>query len=221
VHVDNDEYYSSAYEKVIGTGSVGFVASVYHRLLERGHTRHFELCLELGAGNGQHFPFVKHPFKKYISSDIREVKINLNENGFGQHVSRVLDAENLESINNESVDRIIVTCVLSHLRNPESALIEWRRVLKVGGVLDLYVPCEPGLLLGLAQLLTTRRKVKKLGYDYESIQYREHRNHFPAMRMYLREVFILDKTKVINFPAPVPFWHLRLFDVYRITKLVS
>lgn len=214
----NDDYYASAYECVIGTGGVGYVASIYHKMLERGHSKKFEVCLELGAGNGRHFQYVKHDFDLYISSDIRKVTLDTFRSDDDRHVFQILDAENLKSIKNESIDRLVVTCVLAHLHNPEKALLEWRRVLKIGGVLDLYAPCEPGFLLGLAQSLTTRRKVQKLGFNYESIQYREHRNHFPLMRMLLREIFVSDYCQIKSFPNRIFGWQLRLFDVYRIVK---
>ena len=31
----------------------------------------FEVVLEVGAGNGEHLPYVKHNFKKYFMTDIR------------------------------------------------------------------------------------------------------------------------------------------------------
>jgi ubiquinone/menaquinone biosynthesis C-methylase UbiE len=213
-----NEYYESGYSKVVESGAVGRVASIYHKMLEKGHNGKFEICLEIGAGTAQHFKYVQHDFEKYISSDLRNPGENLKRISDTRHEFKQINAENLLGIKDKSIDRLIATCVLPHLNNPESALIEWARVVKAGGVLDIYVPCEPSLMLGIAQRFTTKRKVEKLGWDYERIQYREHRNHYPMLKMLLEEIFENDKIEVRNFPPGVRFWQLGLFRTYRIFK---
>lgn len=213
-----NEYYESAYSGVVETGAVGKVASIYHKMLEKGHKRKFEICLEIGAGTAQHFKYILHDFEKYTSSDIPNPGNNLKEIHDTRHEFKELDPENLACIEDKAIDRLIATCVLPHLSNPEKALREWARVVKAGGVLDLYLPCEPSLMLGFVQRLTTKRKVEKLGWNYERIQYREHRNHYPMLRMLVKEIFEDDKIKVRNFPPGIKFWQLGLFRTYRIIK---
>ena len=212
-----NEYYENDYSKVIESGSVGRVAAIYHKMLEMGHRKNLPFCLEIGAGNAQHFKYVKHGFDKYISSDIRKPGEKIDAISDPRHEFKILDAEDLSSFESESVDRIIATCVLPHLGNPEKALREWKRVVKKGGVLDIYVPCEPSLLLGIAQIMTTKKKVERLGWNYERLQYREHRHHYPMLRMLIKEIFEKDIIEVRNFPPGVKFWQLKLFSVYRIS----
>ena len=52
----------------------------------------------------------------------------------------ISDAENLESISDESMDFIVAGQVLEHLPNPIKALKEFYRVLKRGGILYLTIP---------------------------------------------------------------------------------
>ena len=215
-----NKYYKDTYEKILESGGIGKIASLYHKMLENGHEKsHFKYVLEVGAGNAQHFKYVTHHFEKYISSDIRKPKsksVNIRNQ---KHEFKILDAENLSTIKSESIDRIVVTCALPHLEDPERALKEWSRVLKKNGVLDIYIPCEPSVLLGLAQSLTTKRKVQKLGFNYESIQYREHRNHYPMLRMLVREVLHNYEIRVKHFPPGTRWWQFSLFKTFRCTKV--
>jgi hypothetical protein len=89
---------------------------------------------------------------------------------------------------------------------------------KKSGVIDLYVPCEPSLFLGIAQKLTTKIKVERLGYDYEKMQYREHRNHYPMLRMLILDIFQNDDVSIRHFPPGIKFWQFSLFSTYRIFK---
>jgi phosphatidylethanolamine/phosphatidyl-N-methylethanolamine N-methyltransferase len=168
--VSSNDYYEKDYNLVVETGCVGFMASVYHRMLESGHNEKFGLCLEIGAGRGQHFKYVKHDFDRYISSDIRDFSKNSEHILDRRHEFQIQNAESLEAFADGSIDRLIVTCVLAHLTHPEKALTEWKRVVRAGGILDIYVPCEPSLLLSIAQKLTTKIKVEKLGWNYFRIR---------------------------------------------------
>lgn len=216
--MSSNDYYERDYSSIIETGCVGAAASIYHKMLEKGHKKKFGILLELGAGNGQHFKYVKHDFDSYISSDIRDPGEKLEGIDDPRHMFKIIDAENLEEFADEAFDRLIVTCVLPHLTYPEKALLEWKRVLKRGGVLDIYVPCEPSMLLGIAQKFTTKIKVERLGWNYERIQYREHRNHYPMLRMLINDVFQNAKISTRNFPPGVRCWQFSLFTIFRIIK---
>jgi len=59
-----------------------------------------------------------------------------------EHIDFVQDAMDLHLIQNETVSEIYACHVLEHFKRHqiETVLIEWNRVLKVGGVLRLSVP---------------------------------------------------------------------------------
>ena len=217
-----NQIYDDNYVKLLNTGSVGAVFEQTHKTLERGlPKKEFDVVLEIGAGQGQHVKFVKHAWKSYLETDIRldllkrATKSRLQQQGLEQAYA---DAEDLQNFGDESFDRVIVTCVLAHLKDAEKALLEWRRVLKPNGYLSIYIPSEPGFLLRVARTLTTVPKARKLGYNHLSFHYREHRNHFPAMKMLLMETFSADYKKWYTYPIPKLSWNFSLWKIVQIKK---
>lgn len=214
----NVEYfYSDFYKKIIREGKVGFVQNLSHKYLERSlkNEKNLRNILEVGVGSGDHLQFVTHTFDQYFQSDIRiafleeiEKKENLQ--------SIVLDATSIP-LAESSVDRVISTCLLLHLKDPEKALSEWRRVVRDKGVVSILIPCEPGFLLRLARSLSTNLKAKKLGYiNYKLFNARDHINHLPGLKELIKHVFNEDNIKVYKFPFPMMSWNFNLFFVYKI-----
>lgn len=208
-------FMNESYSQVVDSGAVGFVKKYVHRMLERGHSKSVNTILELGAGQGQHLNFVQQPFLRYIQSDWI-IRKELSE--LPRVENKKLNAEDLTEIESGSVDRVIATCLLTHLDNPEKALHEWRRVVAAGGWLSLWVPCEMGMLLRTAQSLTTKRKIEKNGFDYEWMCRLDHRNHFPMMRALIKQVFSKDHVHFSGVPFTKLPWDLQLLRVYQIQK---
>lgn len=52
----------------------------------------------------------------------------------------ICEASNLDRIGNESYDFVISSHVIEHIANPLKAILEWKRVLRVGGVILLICP---------------------------------------------------------------------------------
>jgi len=212
-----DEYYDSHYEEVINSGIVGRFSSQYHRLMERDFQKQkFGEILEVGAGKGQHLNFVKCQFDKYFQTDIRVNSVNTPNSDIKTFWIKA-DAQDLTQFRDGLFERTIATCLVAHLSDPEKALKEWRRVTsKNSGVVSIYLPCEPSFLLRLAQSLSTRRKATKLGVDYLTMHYREHRNHYFYVKALINEIFQNDKIKVISFPFKFLPFDLKLYEIYQI-----
>jgi SAM-dependent methyltransferase len=213
--------YETVYSDVLSSGLVGFMTKLLHRDMEQPFksTQSFNLVLEIGAGDGVHRPFVKHKYLEYWETDLRYKKIKYESflHGLPSKLVKVhLDAEDLSSIRDNHFNRIIATCVLLHLRNIESALVQWRRVVADGGVITIYVPSEPGLFLSMAQFLTTKRKFEKQGVDYCSWQFQEHITSFPRAQVLISKVFMMDEISVRKFPTSLLPWHFSLWAVYQI-----
>jgi ubiquinone/menaquinone biosynthesis C-methylase UbiE len=176
----------------------------------------FKAILELGAGKGQHLHFLKCEYEEYLQTDIRSPN-SININSESKATWLIADAENLSAFENGQFDRTIATCPIAHLQNPKKALNEWRRVTsKCAGVVSIYVPCEPSLLLRLAQRLSTRRKATRLGIDYSSVHYQEHRNHYFFLRALIFDIFREDEIKIIGFPTRFLPFDLKLYEIYQI-----
>lgn len=218
-----EDYYCLHYDQILDDskrGLFGQIVRLSHKTLESGlgKTKYFENVLELGAGSGKHYRYVKHAFDSYVESDIRpKSKSHLDNSQDSRMVFRVLDAQTLEGIEDSSVDRLIATCVLIHLSNPHLALKEWRRVVKKKeGCITLYLPCEPGLVLRMARYLTTVRSAKKLGLDHLSFHYNEHRYHYLYLKRSIDEVFFRDSITWKRFPF---FWGSWNFNLWVICKI--
>lgn len=213
--MDRDEYFKNCYPLIVDEGAVGVVKRKVHNLLEKGHTNPVERLLELGVGHGQHFAHVKQGAKEYHALDLRDLLPKELRSSVIFHQG---DAHDLNMFSENSFDRLVATCLIAHLHEPERALKEWRRVTKPHGFIDLWVPCEMGMTLRIAQNLFTGRKLKQLGLNYDSLQWLEHRNHFPMMRTLIHSVF---KNDLVSFSA-LPFarlpWDLQLVRAYRIRK---
>jgi phosphatidylethanolamine/phosphatidyl-N-methylethanolamine N-methyltransferase len=220
--VSADMYYEHFYPLILAGGGVGAVAAWTHRSLEhfpRNWPKYFKTVLEIGAGNGEHFKYVKHDFQTYIETDIRiDVLSSGTENRKANKVSiqKQLDANNLSGIKSDSIDRLIATCVLVHLDNPVLALTEIRRLLKNGGVASFYVPCEPGMFLRFLRYWTTARKGRRLGVDHLHFHYNEHRFHVLYIQEAMKDVFELDEVKMTRHPFKKFGWNLNLWQIYQI-----
>lgn len=219
--VTNDQYYECFYPLILG-GVVGAAAAWTHRSLEqfpRNWHTNFDSVLEIGAGNGEHFRYVKHDFRTYVETDVR-IQLLLtgtkNRNYDERLIQEQLDANDLSSLKSNSIDRLVATCVLVHLENPAHVLAEIRRSLKNGGVASLYVPCEPGMVLRILRYWTTARRGRKLGVDHLYFHYNEHRFHVLYIQEAIKGVFGLDEVKMTRYPLKNFGWNFNLWQIYQI-----
>jgi ubiquinone/menaquinone biosynthesis C-methylase UbiE len=208
------------YEEFYYSGLIGAVSKVMHRCIELDFKENddFPITLELGAGHNQHFKFVKHSYDVYIASDLRISNLKKNRIRSSKLKYRKIDACNLSAIKDESVNRIIATCLLAHLSNPKSALQAWKNVIsKSNGVITIYVPTEGGIMTQMARRIFIWPKSSKiLGADPELICYEEHINSYIRMNKLIRSVFNDAQIKTIRFPFLKLYWQFSLFEVYQI-----
>ena len=121
-----EDYYLSNYKRINISGDISnVVTKLMHRFLENGRDSiPFEKVLEVGALNGEHTHFVNHEFSQYYVTDIRnpsQTTIDcLSKRGF---TFRFADVENLP-FEDAYFDRVISTCLLHHLENPEQGISE-------------------------------------------------------------------------------------------------
>jgi ubiquinone/menaquinone biosynthesis C-methylase UbiE len=198
----------------------GFVVRWTHKSLEKAVSSSalFPVVLEVGAGSGRHQKYVKHRFEKYIQSDLRYSPNKLNVSHNGKVIIKKVDAQALKGFEDGSVHRLLATCVLIHMQNPMQALNEWKRVIdKESGILTIYVPCEPGLVLRLLRNLTTVRRARKFGANHLSFHYKEHPYHYPFMRTIINEIFSDFQIQWKFYPFLVGSWNLNLWSICTIS----
>lgn len=215
----NADWYQSGYRKCYYSGALGVVYRTVHRVMESRYKENdvFPTILEVGAGNGEHFAFIKSQFEKYIMSDIDISGLRPFVDKPNVEV-RMLDCADLKEFKDGSIDRVIATCLLVHVEKPFESLREWRRVVVKGGNLTFYVALEPAWILRIIRRLFIWPKSRSLGAENpEILAYSEHKNHYPAMRAYIKDIFKNDSIKRVRYPFLLP-WNFAFFDIYHITK---
>jgi ubiquinone/menaquinone biosynthesis C-methylase UbiE len=219
----NNNFYRHDYEKVYSDIRIRYLLRLVHKKLEKPFLNKKKLeILEVGAGHGQHFALTKLRTKRYVELDIQEFK-NLDVNNLKSiqngRIRTIGNAITLKEFKANEFNGIIATCLLAHLSDMELALKNWRRVVRNGGLITVYVPCEPGILLRLARFFTTKKWISNLGYNHSNVHWTEHRNHFLGMRTAISRVFNSDLVEEKKFPFSYFIWDLNLYSIFIIQVL--
>lgn len=178
-----------------------------------------QVILEVGAGSGHHFPYVKAGFSRYMMTDGSTEMLAIGSEKYSREISSgtmLIELQDATKLNyaDSSVDRLIATHVLEHLPNPVNVLKEWNRVVKPGGVISIVLPCDPGMLWRLGRHLGPRRNAQKLGLAYDYLQAAEHINSIFNLKVFIQHHFeFITETW---YPAKVPLPDLNLFYICHI-----
>lgn len=216
-------YYRDFYSRMMGNDSDGILSLLWkypHKVMEKKFKTNQGLrILELGFGEGEHISFVKNDFIEYVATDIDGERLERFRSKLAENAKLVQCDALALPFPDCSFDRVIATCLVAHLSGPESALNEWRRVLKPGGKLTMYVPCEPGFSLRLFRKLFSAPKAKRLGFDGFNLYIaRDHINDAFRVLNLAAEVFQSDDFKQVFRPFFFRSWYLNLFCVVQVTK---
>ena len=166
--------------------------------------------LEIGAGQGEHFPFVNKNFTTYTMSDISE---------WGTaEISKILEIDNRVNFDKQDIqaltypdnsyDRVITTCVIAHVDEPYESFLEVRRVTKNEGTCSFLVSADPSILLRFIRATLTAPKMKKLGSPYLLINAISHRNSAGGIIEIAKHVFRDDQVQIKYFPFRIRSWNL-------------
>ena len=211
-------YRSGAYERCYHRGIFRHVWNYVYRKMEQpfGQVGSALSVVEMGAGAGNHRPFVRHSVSSYLEVDQLDYSDAPNPYGVDRVVGNV---EKLPLLETHSCDRVVATCVLAHLDDPRSALAEWNRIVKPGGRLTIYVPPEGGLLTDLLRRGFIWPKQRRLGLsESRLIAAIEHRYTFEFLRAIILEEFgSAPEVSERRFPWGLPH-HLAAFTVFQISK---
>lgn len=208
-----ERWYASAYDFVYHSGITAFIYGLVFRFMERPHKGgNPAKIVEMGAGNGDYRAAANPSFTEYVEVDLRD----WSEASTPEKVTRLrADAEQTDLPSNY-FDRLVATCVLVHLANPERALFEWKRIVRPGGSLTIYVPPEAGLLVRLLRALYFWPKARRKGFDARVIASLEHRYSYFYLDALLRDVFSEHEIRRRTVPFKIFEYDLALFHVYEI-----
>jgi ubiquinone/menaquinone biosynthesis C-methylase UbiE len=218
------KYYSEAFSGVQYTGSLGWFSNFYHKKLDNGlDGQFFSTILEIGSGKGEHVSFIQHGYEKYelIDANSEEPFVAVPKELLSKLNFTNCDA-NVLPFSDEHFDRCLATCVLLHVSNLEKVLLELRRVTKPGGLITLYLPCDPGIVYRwIRHWISHKKQSTALQISMLETKYLwsiEHRNHFLGVLSAIKYIFEADKLTIKRFPFPKLSWNLNLFLVITIIK---
>lgn len=186
-----------------------------HRLVEKAFNdqTHFSRVIEVGAGTGEHLPFVRHGFDEYTLTDLDPktlefAKRKLADINRGKVFFEVQTGSELAYPDN-TFDRLVATHVLEHIYMPHLALKEWRRVLKHGGTISILIPTDPGMAWRLGRHFGPRKNAIAQGIAYDYVMAREHVNSCNNLIAILRHYF--PEAKEAWWPFAISSIDLNLF----------
>ena len=211
------------YSKICVSGDqTSWVFKKLHRLLEKNSDSTLgRNILEIGAGSGEHMPFVRSGWKTYVNTDnVVPSKASLQEIRREGGIFKKADVHALP-FKDSKFDRVICTCVLHHVNDPIKAIQEIIRVVKKGGQITILLPIDPGLVYRYIRKFSTLKRAKKLGMlrEVELIHAIEHRNHFLSLITCLKEMSQGHEFNVSGFPLKGLRYHLNAIQIINIRKL--
>jgi ubiquinone/menaquinone biosynthesis C-methylase UbiE len=217
--LDYKDRFSGLYDQANYSSPLqSMVMRASHKLTEKKFDAgvHFGKVLEVGAGTGEHFSFVRHSFDQYIFSDLDAKTLERAEAKLaGKYKDNlVFETQSGGSLSyaDDCFDRLIAVHVLEHIYEPHLVLKEWRRVLKHGGVLSILIPTDPGIAWRLGRHLGPRKNAMAQGIAYDYVMAREHVNSCSNLIALLRHYF--PNSTESWWPFPVPSIDMNLFFAF-------
>jgi ubiquinone/menaquinone biosynthesis C-methylase UbiE len=206
----------NGYEKYPGVdslGPIGIVSRIEHKALERNP--HFsERILEIGGGKGDHLRFRES--ESYQSYDCLDLFKPVSTDFPSNVQFHVGDVQGM-FFQDDTFDLTIMTCVLHHLRDPESALKEMLRVTKSGGEIRILLAHDPGFLYRAGWKLFGPRN--RLKWDSTNPKYAHAVSHLLS-GLSLHEIIMhtYSNFKITRWGTILrkPYWHLNLSSVYSV-----
>jgi ubiquinone/menaquinone biosynthesis C-methylase UbiE len=202
------------YPGVDGDGGVGLVSKLEHKLLE-AKVGHHPRILEIGGGKGDHIKFVTSDFTSYTIIDIFETEDTFHDS----RVKFVVGSAERLPFQNQSFDRVIITCVLAHLKDPIAALEEAIRVLSPSGTLSILISNDPGFLYTIAWNLFARKSRTK--WTNEDPKYGHAVSHLisgKSLKIIICNLENSMRVRMFGFPFRIPLYNFNLSTVFHITK---
>lgn len=143
-------------------------------------SKSFSKTVEVGAGTGEHFPFIRHRFDEFFFTDTNADALSVAQAKHSNSSSGKLLFEKVNPgplpYKDNSFDRLIATHVLEHINEPHLIIKDWNRVVKPGGTLSILIPTDPGLMWRLGRCFGPRMRAHQRGEPYDYLMARDHVN---------------------------------------------
>jgi len=158
-HKLENRYSNHAY-----SGLLGVLMNYCHRKLENFSKKknHYNKILEIGEGSSPHFKYIKETFSEYHIAETSKLTSKIFSKQKKLKIIKY-DGKKLPYRNN-TFDRIIISHCLEHILSPEEFIFEMYSKLKIGGVLSIALPTDPGISWRLGR---TFLKIFTIGKTYK------------------------------------------------------
>jgi phosphatidylethanolamine/phosphatidyl-N-methylethanolamine N-methyltransferase len=200
-------------------GKGAFAQNLMHQNLERRvRKKHYRNVLEVGANRGEHLSYVAHSWDNYILTDIRIPESLSLSNLDGVHY-QLADVNRLP-FKPGVFDKVTSTCLLHHVVDPENVYSEIRRVMKPGGLANIFLPSDPGLIFRFLKAIGPVRSAKKKKIDHlkKLMDARDHINHVASLKTLAEHVFRDDYLRFYSYPIPGLSWNFSFWTVLKVIK---
>ncbi|MBF0501988.1 MAG: class I SAM-dependent methyltransferase [Candidatus Riflebacteria bacterium] len=181
------------------------------RSLSRGNYRR---VLDLGCGDGAHYPYHEHP-ESSVGIDIDDLSLASLRVKYPTYPAIRADATALPFCSS-SFDCVLSVYNMEHILLLEHALDEIERVLVPDGDFIVSVPAEGGWLWDMGRRSLSEPAHSHLGFDYQRAILIDHVNCIWQIDRALRRRFRI--VRRLRFPLPIPWFHLNAIVTYRCRK---
>jgi len=219
--------YKAGYEKYLYTGFAGFLMRRNHINLSSEISGNLNnRILEIGGGANPHFKIIdlENVNEYWISDNEYLLKETYTKND--EKLDFKIFNHNAEADSgyseffkkNIKFNRIIASHVWEHLPNPEEIFLKWINLLDENGRLDIAIPCDPGILFRLGQLVGRKKAMKNYGMSFKEVELMLSREHINSCQNLLKIVKFYTDSKYSYFPFRVPSVNLNLFIFIKVYK---
>ena len=189
--------YKAGYEKYLYTGFAGFLMRRNHINLSSEISGNLNnRILEIGGGANPHFKIIdlENVNEYWISDNEYLLKETYTKND--EKLDFKIFNHNAEADSgyseffkkNIKFNRIIASHVWEHLPNPEEIFLKWINLLDENGRLDIAIPCDPGILFRLGQLVGRKKAMKNYGMSFKEVELMLSREHINSCQNLLKIV---------------------------------
>lgn len=219
--------YISGYEKYLYTGISGLLMKRNHKILSKNVPEKLnKKILEIGGGASPHFNHTKLiGVNEYWISDnenlLNEKNLNYNSKfSFKINYHKADSDPNYDEFFKKEIkfSRIVASHVWEHLNYPEVKFLKWMSLLENYGRLDIAIPCDPGILFRLGQLIGRKKAIDNYNMSFKEIELMLSREHINSAQNLMRIVNYYTFTKPSYFPFRLHSINLNLFIFLKIYK---
>lgn len=202
----------------------GYFLRKSHAYLEAAFDKDafFRSVIEVGSGPCNHLAYLRHRFERYVNTDldVSNLEYGRKHLNYKKDLGAVdfvsCDAKDIPFGDNE-FDRLIASHALEHIVSPEDALREWVRVVKVGGIISVLIPCDPGLMWRLGRWSIVEGRYKSENIPYRYLMAKEHVNSIFNLVEIMKYIF--DEYDIKFYPFRIPSADFNLFCVAHIVNV--